>query len=104
MWGVLYPSGYPLQAMSEDLADEIAVARALYKNANIIILDEATSALDSDTERMVIQNIHQIEDKPTVIMVAHRISTLANCQRIFKIECGKIASEMTYSDIASITH
>lgn len=68
----------------------IALARAFYKGANVIILDEATSALDDDTEKHIIYNLQSFRDDLTVIMVAHRLSTLKNCSRIIKIEDGQI--------------
>ena len=68
----------------------IAIARAFYRKANIIIFDEATSALDKDTENQVISAIDNINTDATIIMIAHRLSTLDKCDRIFKIEEGKI--------------
>jgi ATP-binding cassette subfamily B protein len=66
----------------------LGIARALYKNAGIIILDEATSALDEETEKKVIDNIEKFNGKKTIIMVAHRVSTLYNCDTIYEIVDG----------------
>ena len=63
----------------------IGIARALYKKASVIILDEATSSLDAKTEQEVIKSIDNLPENLTVIMVAHRISSLKNCDRIFEI-------------------
>ena len=63
----------------------IAIARALYKNLNLIILDEATSALDNETENAVINAIENYGSNTTIIMIAHRLSTLKNCTRIFEL-------------------
>ena len=77
----------------------IGIARALYKNADIIVLDEATSALDNDTERSVISAIESLGSEYTLLMVAHRLSTLAGCDRIVELENGKIRRICSYSQI-----
>ena len=63
----------------------IGIARALYKDARILILDEATSALDNQTEEAVMVALEEFSKDLTVIMIAHRISTLQKCDRIIKI-------------------
>jgi ATP-binding cassette subfamily B protein len=68
----------------------IAIARALYKGADVFIFDEATSALDSDTENLVMDAIENISKEITIFMVAHRVSTLKNCDLIFELMEGKI--------------
>lgn len=68
----------------------IAIARALYKRSQIFIFDEATSALDSETESEVISNIERLSNKPTIIFVAHRLSTLKNCEQIYSVKDSKI--------------
>ena len=65
----------------------LGLARALYKQPRILVLDEATSALDNETERQVIDNIHSIGRDLTVIMVAHRLTTLDRCD--FKVHLEK---------------
>ncbi|QWE31040.1 ABC transporter ATP-binding protein [Polynucleobacter sp. Adler-ghost] len=64
----------------------IAIARALYKNPKVLILDEATSALDNHTESNIIESIHGFYSHLTIIMVAHRISTLNSCNKIYEIK------------------
>ena len=64
----------------------IGLARAMYKNSDIYILDESTSALDEKTEEKIIQSINSISDEKTIIMVAHRTSTLKNCNKIYKLQ------------------
>ena len=64
----------------------IGIARALYHNPNILILDEATSALDSETEKGVMESIKNLKGDKTIIMIAHRISTLVDCDEIYKIQ------------------
>lgn len=68
----------------------IGIARALYKNPDILIMDEATSALDNDTERAVMQAIDRLGGKKTLVIIAHRLSTIKNCDIIYKIENGKV--------------
>ena len=71
----------------------IGIARALYKQSEVLVLDEATSALDSYTEDEVMKSLDGISGAITVIMIAHRTSTLKNCDRIVKIENGVVAEE-----------
>lgn len=67
----------------------IAIARALYKDPDIIVLDEATSALDNETERAVMEAIDSLQGRKTLIIVAHRLSTIKNCDKIYEIVDGK---------------
>ena len=67
----------------------IGIARALYINPSILVFDEATSALDSETERTVMDTINSLKGKITIILIAHRLSTLKNCDLIFEIKSGK---------------
>jgi ATP-binding cassette subfamily B protein len=77
----------------------IGIARALYKNADVIILDEATSALDNETELAVMSAIEGIDKKITVIIVAHRLTTLKNCSQVVEMSAGKIKRVGSYQDI-----
>jgi len=79
----------------------VAIARALYKNADVIILDEATSALDTKTEYSVMQSIEALGNKITVIMIAHRITTLKNCAKIIHLSNGEISAFGTYEEITN---
>lgn len=67
----------------------IAIARALYYNPEILILDEATSALDTETESAVMESINILQGKKTLIIVAHRLSTIQNCDKVYEIKNGK---------------
>ena len=67
----------------------IGIARALYHDPDVIILDEATSALDNETERNVMESFNNLKGVKTIIMIAHRTSTLKDCDFIYKIEKGK---------------
>jgi ABC-type bacteriocin/lantibiotic exporter with double-glycine peptidase domain len=75
-------------ALSGGQRQRIALARALYRNTPILILDEATSALDQETETKIIKNISLVEPKKTIIQISHRISSLSNCDLIYKITDG----------------
>ncbi|HAU59507.1 MAG TPA: hypothetical protein DCW45_03975 [Opitutae bacterium] len=68
----------------------IGIGRALYQNPQVLILDEATSSLDSKTEQEILNEIRKIRGKVTMILVAHRQSTLQFCDKIFKIENGRL--------------
>lgn len=66
----------------------VAIARTLYSNPDIIVLDEATSALDNDTEKAVMEAIDSLQGQKTLIIVAHRLTTIKNCNRIYEIVNG----------------
>ena len=71
----------------------IGIARALYHDPAVLVLDEATSALDSDTERGVIEAVTALQGTKTVVIVAHRLSTVEHCDRIYRLEGGVVAGE-----------
>ena len=79
----------------------IAIARALYRNPEVLIFDEATSALDNETEARLMETIHAVSKNRTVIMIAHRLTTLKNCDRIVKMEKGSISSIVAYDFLKS---
>ena len=68
----------------------IGIARALYRNAEIIIFDEATSSLDNLTEKKVMESINNLDQSLTIIIIAHRLSTIESCDRVIKIDQGQI--------------
>tara|TARA_B110000008_G_scaffold73204_1_gene74339 strand:+ start:7601 stop:9391 length:1791 start_codon:yes stop_codon:yes gene_type:complete len=77
----------------------IALARAFYHNRDVLILDESTSALDSKTENEIVKEMMQFKGKKTLIIIAHRLSTLKHCDRIYKLENGCIADVGSYQKI-----
>lgn len=77
----------------------IGIARALYANPSLLIMDEATSALDNITERIVMEAVQNIRSDKTVILIAHRLSTVKECDRIFLMENGKVVSAGTYEEL-----
>lgn len=82
----------------------IGIARALYKQADVIILDEATSALDNETEEAVMDAIDNLSPDLTILIIAHRITTLRNCSQIVKLNHGRIESICSYSGLLNIPH
>jgi subfamily B ATP-binding cassette protein HlyB/CyaB len=77
----------------------IAIARALMTDPRILIFDEATSALDYESERIIQQNMKQITEGRTVFVIAHRLSTVRNADRIITIERGRIVEDGTHDDL-----
>ena len=79
----------------------ICIARALYKQASVLIFDEATSALDNKTEQSVMQVIEDLSKDLTLIIIAHRLTTLKNCTQILELGGGKIIRAGSYQDIVN---
>jgi len=77
----------------------IGIARALYKQADVIIFDEATNALDNKTEQTVIQAIEGLGDNLTILIIAHRLTTLKNCAQVVELVDGGIKKIGTYSEL-----
>lgn len=68
----------------------LGIARALYKRADVLVLDEATSALDDATEKAVMRGLSALAEQKTILMIAHRISTLADCDFVVRLDAGRI--------------
>lgn len=79
----------------------IGIARALYKQADVIIFDEATSALDNETEQAVMQAIEHLSEDITILIIAHRLTTLKNCTQIVELSDGGIKRIGTYQEIVT---
>lgn len=79
----------------------IGIARAMYNEPSVLILDEATSALDVHTEKSIMDSINNIGQKITVIIIAHRLNTLKDCEKIFLLEKGEIKKIGSYEEIFS---
>lgn len=77
----------------------VAIARALYTSPSVLILDEATSALDSVTERQINDELLQAEQGLTIVIVAHRLSTVRNCDRLILLRDGRIEAEGGYDEL-----
>ena len=76
----------------------------MYKNADVIIFDEATSALDNDTEKAVMDAIEHLSSQLTILIVAHRLTTLKNCTQIVEIESGSVNRIGSYEEIIGASH
>lgn len=79
----------------------IALARAILREPEILILDEATSSLDSHSEKLIQQAIEEIANQTTVVVVAHRLSTVVNADRIYMIENGKVIEEGSFTQLCN---
>lgn len=77
----------------------IGIARALYHNPKVLVLDEATSALDNQTEKEVMKAINNLNKKITIILIAHRLNTVKNCDIIYKLDKGQLISQGTYDEL-----
>lgn len=101
------PSGYDTGIgergirLSGGQRQRLGIARALYRDPSVLIMDEATSALDGQTEKAVMEAIDSLQGTRTIILIAHRISTLSKCDVIYTLEKGKIISQETYDTLKS---
>lgn len=80
----------------------VALARAFYHERDVLVLDEATSALDNETEREIVAEIQRLKGKKTMIVIAHRFSTVEHCDRIYKLDKGKIVAFGTPKEMLDV--
>jgi len=80
----------------------IGVARALYHNPEVLILDEATSALDNQTEKAIMDAVNNLSKDITIILIAHRLSTVKKCDQIFLLEKGHLKNQGTFEELINI--
>ena len=78
----------------------IGIARALYHKPKILILDEATSALDNITEKAVMNSLHKMDKNITIIMIAHRLSTVKECDTIFLLQKGELKHQGSFRELS----
>lgn len=93
------PCGERGVRLSGGQRQRIALARALYHQPSVLVFDEATSALDNETERKLIAQIEDLPDDLTIVMVAHRLSTVKNCDVIYVMSQGEIIESGTYEEL-----
>ena len=99
------PDGYKSRVgergvrLSGGQRQRIGIARALYHNPDVLILDEATSALDGITEESVFRAVENVAKTKTAIMIAHRMSTIRDCDMIYLLEQGRIIAQGTYDEL-----
>ena len=78
----------------------IGIARALYHTPSLLILDEATSALDNITEKIVMDTINNISKSITILIIAHRLSTVKNCDNLFVLESGELKAQGNFQELS----
>jgi len=91
--------GHNAGEMSGGQRQRLAIARAIYKDAPILILDEATSALDSESERQVQQALETLMKGRTSLVIAHRLSTIEHADRIVTLEAGRVVEQATHAEL-----
>ncbi|UCV10594.1 ABC transporter ATP-binding protein [Dechloromonas denitrificans] len=102
-----WPAGYQTSVgergvrLSGGQRQRIGIARALYKRADVIVFDEATSALDNETEHAVMQAIDSLSGNLTVLIIAHRLSTLKNCTQVVELADGAVCRVGKYQDVVT---
>lgn len=82
----------------------IGIARALYYEREILVLDEATAALDNETERLVNEAVNSLAGTKTLIIIAHRLSTVENCDRVYLLEKGRVIKSGNYQEVVEKMH
>ena len=91
--------GHNAATMSGGQRQRLAIARAMYKNAPVLVLDEATSALDNESERMVQDALHTLQQGRTTLVIAHRLSTIEKADRIVVMDAGRIVENGTHAEL-----
>lgn len=81
----------------------LGIARALYKQTDVLILDEATSALDNATEQAVVESLKELDRNLTMILVAHRLTTVRRCDLVVQLENGAIVAQGTYDELIDVS-
>ena len=97
--GIHTVAGHNAAQLSGGQRQRLAIARALYKDAPLLILDEATSALDTESERLVQEALQRLMQGRTTLVIAHRLSTIEHADRVVVMERGKIAEQGTHSEL-----
>lgn len=99
------PNGYQTEVgergvrLSGGQRQRLGIARALYHDPEVLIFDEATSALDNVTERAVMEAVNDLHEQKTIILIAHRLSTVRECDRIYVLQHGRVLDSGTYQEL-----
>lgn len=102
------PLGYNTQigmegnGMSQGQRQRILIARAVYKNPDFIFLDEATNALDANNEKIILEKLNRFYKGKTVVIVAHRLSTVQNADNIVVLDRGRIVEEGNHQELTAL--
>ena len=81
----------------------VALARAFYHGRSVLVMDEATSALDNETEKEIAAEIQHLKGEKTMIVIAHRLTTVQHCDRIYRLEHGQVVEEGIPEEILNLT-
>ncbi|WP_262919210.1 ATP-binding cassette domain-containing protein [Niabella hibiscisoli] len=101
------PNGYYTKLGAEGMGvsqgqkQRLMIARAVYKNPEYMFFDEATNSLDANNEKEIVENLHHFFEGKTVIVVAHRLSTVKNADKIVVLNEGKVAEEGTHEELTA---
>ena len=87
--------------VSQGLKQRLLIARAVYKNPAFLFFDEATNALDANNEKKILDNLTQFYEGKTVVVVAHRLSTVQNADNIVVMEAGKVIESGTHKELTA---
>jgi subfamily B ATP-binding cassette protein MsbA len=97
--GIDTPIGHNGNQLSGGQRQRLAIARAIYKDAPVLILDEATSALDSESERAVQAALERLMVGRTSLVIAHRLSTIENADRVVALDAGRLVEQGTHAEL-----
>jgi ATP-binding cassette, subfamily B, bacterial MsbA len=100
--GIHSPIGHNALTLSGGQRQRLAIARAIYKRAKVVLLDEATAALDNESERHVQAALERLMGQCTTIVIAHRLSTIQRCNRIVVMDHGRIAEQGTHAELLAL--
>ena len=98
--GINAPAIKGSSGLSQGQKQRLAIARALYRNSEVLIFDEATSSLDVETEHEITQMLNSIKGEKTIIAIAHRLSTLKSCDRLIYLKDGTIVDTGTFNELS----